>query len=178
MEAIAAGADISMIGQFGVGFYSSYLVAEKVTVISKNNDDEQYRWESNAGGTFTVVPDEGESISRGTRIILQLKDDMQEYLEERRLKDLVKKHSDFIAFPIELQVEKSTEKEVTDSDDDEEEKKEEPKAEEVKDEKEKEKKKKKIKEVTNEFETLNKIKPIWMRKPEEITKEEDEEEEE
>jgi len=165
-----------------VGFYSSYLVAEKVTVISKHNDGDQYRWESNAGGTFTVVPDDGEAITRGTCVILKLKDDMQEYLEERRLKDLVKKHSEFIAFPIELQVEKSTEKEVTDSDDEPEEKKEEdkkeedgeePKVEEVKEgEEEKKKKTKKIKEVTNEMETLNKIKPIWMRKPEDITKEE------
>merc|ERR1712004_424663 len=142
------------------------------------------RWESDAGGTFRVTPDDGENVSRGTMIILKLKDDMQEYLEERRLKDLVKKHSEFIAFPIELQVEKSTEKEVTDSDDEPEEKKEEdkkeeekdgeePKVEEVKDDEgEKKKKTKKIKEVTNEMETLNKIKPIWMRKPEDITKEE------
>lgn len=179
MEAISAGADISMIGQFGVGFYSAYLVAEKVTVISKNNNDEQYRWESNAGGTFTVTPDDSENLTRGTKIILKLKEDMSEYLEERRLKDLVKKHSEFISFPIELQVEKSTEKEVTDSDDDEPEKKEgdkkedgeEPKVEEVKDEK-KEKKTKKVKEVTQEMETLNKIKPIWMRKPEDISREE------
>jgi len=188
MEAISAGADISMIGQFGVGFYSAYLVAEKVTVISKHNDDDQYRWESNAGGTFTVQPDpDGEQLTRGTKIILKLKDDMQEYIEERRLKDLVKKHSEFIAFPIELQVEKSTDKEVTDSDDEEPEKKDdaeeekkekkegeedEPKVEEVKDDEPKKKKTKKIKEVTNEMETLNKIKPIWMRKPEDITKEE------
>ena len=179
MEAISAGADISMIGQFGVGFYSAYLVAEQVTVISKHNDDVQHRWISDAGGTFRVIPDDGEPMARGTKIILKLKDDMQEYLEERRLKDLVKKHSEFISFPIELQVEKSTEKEVTDSDDEEDKKDEdkkegeedEPKVEEVKDE-DKAKKTKKIKEVTQEYEVLNKIKPIWMRKPDDISAEE------
>merc|ERR1719498_1512289 len=182
MEAVAAGADISMIGQFGVGFYSAYLVAEKVTVISKNNnDDTQWRWESNAGGTFNVTPDTGESLTRGTKIILSLKEDQQEFLEERKLKDLIKKHSEFIGFPIELMVEKTTDKEVTDSDD-EEDKKEEKKDEAEKkddddpqieeDAKPKEKKTKKIKEVSHEFETLNKTKPIWMRKPEDITKDE------
>merc|ERR1711976_93021 len=184
MEAVAAGADISMIGQFGVGFYSAYLVAEKVTVISKNNADETYKWESNAGGTFSINPvEDSESLTRGTKIILQLKEDQQEFIEERRVKDLIKKHSEFIGFPIELMVEKTTDKEVTDSDDDDEKKDDEKKDdEEKKDEddpkieedndKPKEKKKKKIKEVTNEFEVLNKTKPIWMRKPEDITKDE------
>merc|ERR1712166_64757 len=177
MEAISAGADISMIGQFGVGFYSAYLVAKKVVVYSKHNDDEQYRWESNAGGTFIVTPDDTDVLSRGTKIVLHMKEDMSEYLEERRLKDLVKKHSEFISFPISLTCEKSTDKEVTDSDDEEADKKEdkkegddEPDIEEVKEEKTK--KTKKIKEVTYEQEILNKIKPIWMRKPEDISVEE------
>merc|ERR1719399_2465267 len=181
MEALASGADISMIGQFGVGFYSAFLVAEKVTVISKSMEDEQqWRWESDAGGTFTVVEDQGEPLNRGTKIILSLKSDNLEFCEEKKLKDLVKKHSEFISFPIELHVEKTTEKEISDDEDEDEEKKEEEKKEEgeeseikeEKDEEKKDKKKKTVKEVSHEFEQINKNKPIWMRKPEEITKEE------
>ena len=170
MEALAQGADISMIGQFGVGFYSAFLVADKVTVISKSTDDEkQWRWESTAGGTFSVVEDEGEKITRGSKIVLSIKPDNVEFLEERKLKDLVKKHSEFISFPIELMVEKTTEKEVSDDDDDEEEKKEGEDVE-IKEDK-KEKKTKKIKEVSTEFEELNKNKPIWMKKADDVSKE-------
>ncbi|KNA12163.1 hypothetical protein SOVF_128300 [Spinacia oleracea] len=173
MEALSAGADVSMIGQFGVGFYSAYLVAEKVIVTTKHNDDEQYVWESQAGGSFTVTRDPGESIGRGTKITLFLKEDQLEYLEERRLKDLIKKHSEFISYPISLWTEKTIEKEISDDEDEEEKKDEEGKVEDVDEEKEKEeKKKKKIKEVSNEWTVVNKQKPIWMRKPEEITKEE------
>merc|ERR1719407_53134 len=138
---------------------------------------------SPAGGSFTVMKDEERAhgdINRGTKLILTLKEDQSEFLEERRLKDLVKKHSEFIGFPIELYVEKSNEKEVTDSEEDEEKKDDkegeegdEPKIEEVDEaEKEEKKKTKKVKEVTHDWEQLNKNKPLWMRKAEEVTTEE------
>jgi len=170
MEAIEQGGDISMIGQFGVGFYSAYLVADKVVVTSKHNDDEAYVWESSAGGTFTVTTAPNSGLARGTRIVLQLKEDQLEYLEERRLKDLVKKHSEFIGYEIELLVEKSTEKEVTDDDEDEKKDDDEPKVED--EDAKKDKKTKKVKEVSKQFELLNKNKPLWTRDPKDITKEE------
>eukprot|EP01054_Gregarina_sp_Poly1_P000734 Gregarina_sp_Poly_1__733@NODE_1175_length_4862_cov_1212_086131_g805_i0_p1_GENE_NODE_1175_length_4862_cov_1212_086131_g805_i0NODE_1175_length_4862_cov_1212_086131_g805_i0_p1_ORF_typecomplete_len733_score167_19HSP90/PF00183_18/3_9e187HATPase_c_3/PF13589_6/4_6e25HATPase_c/PF02518_26/0_0018U79_P34/PF03064_16/0_015Tim54/PF11711_8/0_11RNA_pol_Rpc4/PF05132_14/0_14AAA_assoc_C/PF09821_9/5_7e03AAA_assoc_C/PF09821_9/0_24Herpes_LMP1/PF05297_11/0_13SAM_3/PF18016_1/0_34MDM1/PF15501_6/0_029MDM1/PF15501_6/9_3e0 len=208
MEALEnATGDISMIGQFGVGFYSGYLVADKVTVVSKHPDDEQYIWESAAGGSFTVTKWEESSgfpkITRGTHIILHLKEDQTEFLEEKKIKDLVKHHSEFIQFPINLACMKTKTKEVElegeeleahlkaeaekkeaeakekkddDKDDeekDESDKEEDEKSEEKKDEK-KEKKKptKKVTEEYVEYEQLNKNKPIWTRKPEEVSEEE------
>jgi len=192
MEALQAGADISMIGQFGVGFYSAYLVADKVTVSSKHNDDEQYLWESAAGGSFTVRPDPGEPLGRGTKIILHFKEDQTEFLEERKIKEVVKKHSQFIGYPIKLLVEKERDKELSEDEEDEDAEKKEiedakgdeekPIIEDVGEDEEEgvkekgdgkaTKKKKTIKEKYTEDEELNKTKPLWTRNPDDITQDE------
>jgi molecular chaperone HtpG len=198
MESLSAGADVSMIGQFGVGFYSAYLVADEVTVTSKSNDDYAANtWTSAAGGSFTVSEAaEGVELGRGTIITLRMKEDMREYLEESKLRDLVKTHSQYVDFPIHLQVTKTEEREVTDSeeeddgaeeskeaegaeDDGAEESKEAegaeddaPKVEDVTDSDDKPKKTKKVTDVTKEWDHLNGQRPLWMRSSKDVTHEE------
>merc|ERR1712012_1075943 len=147
LEAMAEGGDANLIGQFGVGFYSAFLVADKVTVTSKCNDDPvQHVWESTADASFTVAPDpRGNTLGRGTRVTLQLKEDAHDYLSEAKLKESAKKFSQFIQFPIYVKVKKEVDGEGDDDDDDDEddEKEDDEKKDDVetKDEEEKEEKK-------------------------------------
>ncbi|KAG5542436.1 hypothetical protein RHGRI_022095 [Rhododendron griersonianum] len=182
VEKMQASGDFNLIGQFGVGFYSVYLVADYVEVISKNNDDKQYVWESTADGAFAVSEDTwNEPLGRGTEIRLHLREEAGEYLEESKLKELVKRYSEFINFPINLwaskevdvevpadEDESSDEEETTDTS--EEEKEDEEKEED--EEGEKKPKTKKVKETTHEWELLNDVKAIWLRNPKEVTDEE------
>ncbi|XP_016461484.1 heat shock protein 90-5, chloroplastic [Nicotiana tabacum] len=162
------GADNGLIGQFGVGFYSAFLVAQKVVVSTKSpRSDKQYVWESVADSSSYVIREETNPenlLSRGTQITLYLRDDDKyEYSEPKKIQDLVKNYSQFISFPIYTWQEKSRTIEV--------EEEEEPKEGEEKTEEEKKKTKKTKTEKYWDWELTNETKPIWMRNPKEVEKE-------
>jgi len=181
LEAMAEGSDANLIGQFGVGFYSAFLVADKVSVTSKCNDDPvQHVWESSADASFTVVDDpRGNTLGRGSRVTLHLKEDAHDYLSEDKLKESAKKYSQFIQFPIYVKVKKevdadSDEDDDDDKDDDDEEKKDdvETKDDDEKEEDEEEEKKAPKKKTVYEWEQVNTQKAIWLRAKEDVTEEE------
>ena len=189
IEAISKGSSLNLIGQFGVGFYSSYLVSNKVVVTSKHNDDNQHVWVSTAGSFFSVSEDpRGNTLGRGTRITLHLKEDAHEFSEQEVIKKNIKKYSEFINFPIYLKVNKTYTREEEIPDVEEEKKEEEVKDEtkeekkeedlEVKDEEKKEEpkeEKKKTRTITEwkwDWELINENKPLWLRDKKEITNEE------
>jgi len=177
LEAIAQGGGLNLIGQFGVGFYSYFLIANKVTVISKHNDDDQYIWESLAGSTFTLVKDpRGNTMDRGTQVVLHLKQDAHEYLDIEKVQGLIKKFSEFITFPIYIKKEKEITKEVEQPEDEKmKDETEDTKDEmEIKDDDEKpeEKNTRTIKEKVWEWELINESKALWLRPREEIEEDE------
>merc|ERR1712014_31289 len=178
LEAMAEGADTNLSGQFGVGFYSAFLVADKVAVTSKCNDDAvQHVWESSADASFTVVDDpRGNTLGRGSRVTLHLKEDAHDYLSEDKLKENAKKYSQFIQFPIYVKVKKEVDVEAEEDDDDKEDEDEEEKKDDVetKDDEEKktEEEKKPKKKTVFEWEQVNTQKAIWLRAKEDVTEEE------
>merc|ERR1711953_502985 len=177
LEAMAEGADANLIGQFGVGFYSAFLVADKVSVTSKCNEDPvQHVWESSADASFTVVDDpRGNTLGRGSRVTLHLKEDAHDYLSEDKLKESAKKYSQFIQFPIYVKVKKEVDADTEEDDDDDKEDDEEKDDVETKDdddEKEEEEKKAPTKKTVYEWEQVNTQKAIWLRAKEDVTEEE------
>merc|ERR1719217_862375 len=158
---MSEGADANLIGQFGVGFYSAFLVADKVTGTSKCPEDPtQHVWESSADASFTVVEDpRGNTLGRGTRVTLHLKEDAHEYLNEQKLKEVAKKFSQFIPFPIYVKVKKEVDADAEEDDDDDDDEKE-------------EKKKTPQKKTVYEWEQVNTQKAIWLRAKEDVTEEE------
>ena len=186
LEAIGKGDSLSLIGQFGVGFYSAFLVANKVVVTSKSNDDEQHVWTSTADAKFFVTKDpRGDTLGRGTRVTLHLKDDAIEYVEQDKIKNLVKKYSEFIQYPIKLFLSKEIRKTVPDEEaaaekpadetptnEDDAEIKDEGETKPTEEEKPAEPKTKTVTEQVWEWETINEVKAIWLREKSEITEEE------
>merc|ERR1719498_1271327 len=178
LEAMADGADANLIGQFGVGFYSAFLVADKVSVTSKCNEDSvQHVWESSADSSFTVVDDpRGNTLGRGTRVTLHLKEDAHDYLSEDKLKETAKNYSQFIQFPIYVKVKKEVDADADEDDDDDKDDDEEEKKDDVEtkddEEKEEEEEKKPKKKTVYEWEQVNTQKAIWLRAKEDVTEEE------
>jgi heat shock protein beta len=161
-----------MIGQFGVGFYSAFLVADKVIVATKHNDDKQYIWESDSS-SFTIVDDpRGDSLKRGTTVTLQLKPEAKDFLEHDTVRTLVKKYSQFINFPIYMWTSHTEQVEEPIDDDEKPEEKEKPDTEDdvaVEEEKDEDKPKtKKVDKTIWDWELLNDSKPIWTKKPSEV----------
>lgn len=184
LDQMAKGGDMSLIGQFGVGFYSVYLVADFVEVRSKHNDDDkQWVWQSRADGNFAISEDKGEPLGRGVEINIYLKEDAQEYLEENKLQTLVERYSEFINFPIYLYQSKEVSEEVpaddeeVAADDDETEagEDEEDNEEGEEGDEEEEEDAPKTKTVTKtvwDWERLNDVKAIWLRPSSEVEEEE------
>ena len=188
LEQMQKGGDMSLIGQFGVGFYSVYLVADFVEVRSKHNDDpKQWVWESKADGAFAISEDDGEPLDRGVEINIYLKEEAQEYLEEDKLKELVGKYSEFINFPIYIWSSKEVEEEVPVEEEDEdataedddaqvEEDEEDEEDDGIEDEDEDEEddapSTKTVKKTVWDWELLNDSKAIWLRSANEVEPEE------
>lgn len=170
----AEGQDMNdMIGQFGVGFYSAFLVADRVVVTTKHNNDKQYIWESDAN-SFSIVEDpRGDTLKRGSQISLHLKEEALDFLEEDTVKQLIKKYSQFINFPIYMWTSKTVEEEVPVEDEKKDEKPESEDAEEdakVEEDTEDDKPKtKKVSKTIWDWVIMNDSKPIWTRKPAEVT---------
>ncbi|CAJ1966618.1 unnamed protein product [Cylindrotheca closterium] len=165
VDALGDGnADVNLIGQFGVGFYSAYLVADKVTVITKSMQDasKAYRWESEADSSYTISEASADDIegTSGTKLILHLKDDAPAYLEATKIEELLQRYSEFIEFPISVWKENTEYKQVPDEEANKDlEEGEEPKM-------------KTVPETTEGYEAVNNQKPIWLRSPKEVTEEE------
>eukprot|EP00249_Psilotum_nudum_P019532 c27299_g1_i4 orf=123-2651(+) len=185
LEQMQKGGDLNLIGQFGVGFYSVYLVSDYVEVISKHNDDKQYIWESKADGAFAVSEDtENDPLGRGTEIRLHLKEEASEYLQEEKLKELVKKYSEFINFPIylwtskdvdvevEASEEEASDKSVSEEEETDEDTESSSEEEETDEDTESKPKTKKVKETTWDWELLNDVKALWLRSPKEVSDDE------